>query len=407
MSRCACGEDNPSPIVLMQRCVAPRRRQASISASHAARGTCASVRRPSSPKRAGSRPAATTHSRSSSTMAWSSAVGRHCGIQPSARRAARRRAASDIPPSQIGIGRWTGNGLRPTAGSRCQRPSKLTTRLCPEQPQHGDLLFLPPAARVKVHAERDVLRLVPADSHAEPQAPAREHIHLRRLLGDQHGLPLRQDDDASDQLETPRHCREIPEQDERLVELVPRMVRTAPPGVVSEIHADDMLVGQQMRVPELLDSFGIRTDHGRIAADFGLRENHADPHDQPLSDRARTRARTSTARLYRNERFPSAESAGGTGTRQNGTRCDQGCITPPCPLPQRARRAAYLPPATAPRADRTGQADRAANRTVGERSRRERTHRGRIDRGDPTPAMRNRRDGHACRPSQTGGSGTA
>jgi len=44
-------------------------------------------------------------------MACASGPGRKCGIQPSARRAARRTTTSLSPPIQTGIGRWTGTRL--------------------------------------------------------------------------------------------------------------------------------------------------------------------------------------------------------------------------------------------------------------------------------------------------------
>ena len=63
------------------------------------------------------------------------------------------------------------------------------------------MLLDPGAAVREVLVERLVLHPVPPDAHAEAQPAAREQVELSRLLGDEHGLALRQDQDAGDQLE--------------------------------------------------------------------------------------------------------------------------------------------------------------------------------------------------------------
>ena len=71
---------------------------------------------------------------------------------------------------------------------------------------------------MEVLAQGLVLDVVPADAHAEAQAAAREHVDRRRLLGDQRGLALGQDEDAGDELEALSACAQVAEQDEDLVE---------------------------------------------------------------------------------------------------------------------------------------------------------------------------------------------
>ena len=68
--------------------------------------------------------------------------------------------------------------------------------LRPQQAQHLDLLLAALAARTPVLVQRLVFDRIPADANAQPQTPAAEHVNLRRLLGHQRRLPLRQDDDA-------------------------------------------------------------------------------------------------------------------------------------------------------------------------------------------------------------------
>jgi hypothetical protein len=62
--------------------------------------------------------------------------------------------------------------------------------LSPQGPQEGNLLFTAPSPVVEVLAQSFVFHVVPADADTQPQAASTEHIHLRRLLGDQSGLPL-------------------------------------------------------------------------------------------------------------------------------------------------------------------------------------------------------------------------
>ena len=84
----------------------------------------------------------------------------------------------------------------------------------PELAHHLDLFRLARAAGVPRHVKCGVFHVVPADADAEPDAPAGQDIHLRGLLGDQPGLPLRQDQHAAGQADgfgdgcEVGHCRE-------------------------------------------------------------------------------------------------------------------------------------------------------------------------------------------------------
>ena len=111
---------------------------------------------------------------------------------------------------------------------RCQLAVEVDDRLRPEPPQHLDLLLRAAAAVREVLAERLELDEVPAEPDAEPEAPAGEDVDLGRLLGDERGLPLRQDEHAGDELEPRRDRGEVAEEDEDLVELVLGRVRPGP-----------------------------------------------------------------------------------------------------------------------------------------------------------------------------------
>jgi hypothetical protein len=114
----------------------------------------------------------------------------------------------------------------------------------------------------------------------------------RRLLGDERRLPLRQDDDARDQLDAPRDAGQEPEQHERLVERVPVVVLAGPASRAIGIGADHAVEGEDVRIAHRLDGLGVVTDDGRIPSDLGLRKNDADLHDGPPA----TDPRESTSR---------------------------------------------------------------------------------------------------------------
>ena len=92
--------------------------------------------------------------------------------------------------------------------------------LFPQRPQHGDLVVEPFGTVAERRPERRVLDVVPSGSDAQHQAPARQHVHLGGLLGDERRLPLRQHEDAGGELDPGRVSGEEAEQHERLVERV-------------------------------------------------------------------------------------------------------------------------------------------------------------------------------------------
>ena len=100
----------------------------------------------------------------------------------------------------------------------------------------------------------------------------REQIDLGGLLRDERGLPLRQDDDAGDELER-RDRGEVAEEHERLVERRVDVVRTGPRLVHLGIGADHVVVREQVREAELLDPFRIRADRTAVRTDLRLGEH--------------------------------------------------------------------------------------------------------------------------------------
>jgi len=172
------------------------------------------------PNLEGSRPKDLSCSLNASSFCPAAASGAMIGIQPSPSLAARVMAASDEPPNQIGIGRCTGRRQDAHFLEIVKPPLETDEILRPEAAEHLDLLGLPRPARLPLHAERLILDMVPSDPDAEPEAPAAEEIDLRRLLGDDPGLPLRSDQDAAGEPDLLRDGGQKAERDEGLVESV-------------------------------------------------------------------------------------------------------------------------------------------------------------------------------------------
>src|SRR5439155_6108019 len=81
-----------------------------------------------------------------------------------------------------------GQGIDPGAVDAMPSTLEVHDLLRPQRAEKGDLLLDPLAAIGEAHSQRFVLHLVPADADAEDEAPAGEHVHLRRLLCHKRGL---------------------------------------------------------------------------------------------------------------------------------------------------------------------------------------------------------------------------
>ncbi len=133
-----------------------------------------------------------------------------------------------------------------------------------------------------VHAQGVVFEMVPADADAEPQASAAEDVDGRRLLGDEDGLPLREDDDAADESDALGGVREVAEEDEGLVEHAVEGVGGRPAseglpiGAIGHVGADHVVVGEDVVEAHLLDGDGVGLDGLGVSGYLGLREDGAD-----------------------------------------------------------------------------------------------------------------------------------
>ena len=160
---------------------------------------------------------------------------------------------------------------------------KRNELLGPELPHDGDLLLLPGATRLEVFVQRFVFRKVPADADTQPQALAREQIHLGGLLGDERRLALRENHDAGRELDSLRHAGQKREKRERLVELVVvqvwrRRKAYVPPGKSVGMRAEDVVICGQVIEPRAFGGLSKVPNRGWIGSDLGLRKGHSKFH---------------------------------------------------------------------------------------------------------------------------------
>src|SRR5215471_13247256 len=150
--------------------------------------------------------------------------------------------------------------------------------LRPQRPHHGNLFLRALATIVEILTQSLIFRRVPANPHAQAQAPTAQHVHFRRLLRHQRGLPLAQNDDGGHQLDTLRHGREVSVEDKRLVKHVVLRIRPLPPRVMCRVHAQDMIKDNHVFVAYALSSLHEIAHRLGISTYFSLWENHAELH---------------------------------------------------------------------------------------------------------------------------------
>src|ERR1022692_4364208 len=148
--------------------------------------------------------------------------------------------------------------------------------LGPQPAQQGDLLGHPGAAVGEALAERLVLDGVPAEADSQPKPAAGQQVHFRRLLGDERGLPLRQDDDAGHQLQGGQRGQ-VAEEHQRLVKSRADVMRAVPALVHRGVGAQYVVVGQQVGETEFLHPRGVGADG--TGTDLGLRKHDANVHE--------------------------------------------------------------------------------------------------------------------------------
>src|SRR5713226_9502995 len=142
--------------------------------------------------------------------------------------------------------------------------------LAPEEAHHLDLFFYDPSSRVEIHAQRLVLYRIPAYSYAKANLAACENVHLRRLLGDERGLPLREDDDSRNQFQACQR-REVAEEHEWFVEHILLSV-TLPTWPVRGISTQNVVIRDKVTVTQPLRRLCVVTNDQGVRANLGLRK---------------------------------------------------------------------------------------------------------------------------------------
>src|SRR5713226_5995691 len=143
--------------------------------------------------------------------------------------------------------------------------------LAPEEAHHLDLFFYDPSSRVEIHAQRLVLYRIPAYPHAEAYLAACENVHLRRLLGDERGLPLREDDDSRNQFQACQR-REVAEEHEWFVEHILLSV-TLPAWAMRGVGTQNVVICDKVTVTQPLSRLCVVANDCWVCANLGLRES--------------------------------------------------------------------------------------------------------------------------------------
>jgi hypothetical protein len=126
---------------------------------------------------------------------------------------------------------------------------------------------------------RRVPRL-PAYAYPKTKPSAAKNIDFGRLFGDECGLPLRQDNDATDELETLGDGGQVAKEGQRLMEH--RLVGISSPAFsVGGVSTEYMIVGEEVFVAEILGGLSVVSDGFRVGTYLSLRESHTYLHTQP------------------------------------------------------------------------------------------------------------------------------
>src|SRR5579862_198205 len=159
-------------------------------------------------------------------------------------------------------------------------------RLAPQPAQQLHLLLAAAPARLEVLSKRLVLDVVPADAHAEPQAPAAQKIQIRSLPRDQDRLSLRQNQDSGDELDAARDRSQVREHDERIMEGVMLGIRPRELGLAVVRGAEDVIEGEKIIVARRLDLKADAPDRVGVTTQLRLRIDDADFHASPTVTRS-------------------------------------------------------------------------------------------------------------------------
>jgi hypothetical protein len=125
-------------------------------------------------------------------------------------------------------------------------------------------------------AERVIFGFLPTDADAEPHAASRQRVERADLFGDQHGLPLRQDQHFSAKTDLRRHRGAKAKRHERFENRHLRRI-LQPAAAVDRVAHDDVIEHVEFVVPDPFDLAGqalhgrgalARNDRGKVHCQF-------------------------------------------------------------------------------------------------------------------------------------------
>ena len=161
---------------------------------------------------------------------------------------------------------------------------KIHDGLGPQRPEDGNLLLAAPPPIVKIRIEGFKLHGIPANPDPKAEAAPADEIDLRRLLGDQGRLTLRENEDTGDEFQRRRAGRQIPHHHQGFVEGVLMTVRgTRQRRMVGMIGPEHMVGHDQVRKPEAFDRLHKIPHRQWIIRNFALRKGNAYFHRLLLS----------------------------------------------------------------------------------------------------------------------------
>jgi hypothetical protein len=134
---------------------------------------------------------------------------------------------------------------------------------------------------VEILVEADELQLVPADADAEPEAAAAEYIKTGSLLGDQHGLSLREDQYLGGELNLFRAGSDEAERHKGIMKQA-EPARTAA-GWVCWVAAKHMVRQRQAVVTFGLGEFCILADDRAVATYIAEGQGNSQMHGRFLA----------------------------------------------------------------------------------------------------------------------------
>ena len=145
-------------------------------------------------------------------------------------------------------------------------------RLGPQRPQDGNLLLAPPPPIVKILIQGFKLHRIPSNAYPQAKAAPADEIDLRRLLGDQGRLALRENEDTRYELKLRRAGSKIAQHDKRFVKgMLMAIGGTRECRVLGMIGPQHMIGHDQVVKPEPFDGLH-KVPHGkRIIRNFALR----------------------------------------------------------------------------------------------------------------------------------------